>query len=92
MSRASSTAADHLHAFLFAVGEEELVRALERARANPDDPAYAVSPQLISQLAKLLKDNGVTAPQGAPRVDSLANVLAQASRGMDEDDEVVGRA
>ncbi|WOB78470.1 hypothetical protein [Brevundimonas nasdae] len=90
MSRATNDAADHLHAFLFAVGEEELVRALQRARDNPHDPAYAVSPQLISQLVKLLKDNGVTAPQGAVRVDTLKTTLLDVD--LDKEMEFGGRA
>lgn len=64
---------------------DELDRALNRAEAKPDDPGAAISPQLISQAIKFLKDNGVAASAISPRFDDLAAKLAD----LDLDDEVL---
>lgn len=76
MSRALESALDALHAMAADVLADELQRAITRAEANPDDPGFAVNPQLIDKVLKFLTQNGVNAPVSAPRVDALAAQLA----------------
>lgn len=76
MSRALESALDALHAMAADVLADELQRAIARAEANPDDPGFAVNPQLIDKVLKFLTQNGVNAPVSAPRVDRLAQELA----------------
>lgn len=67
MSRASSDALDALHALV----ADTLTGEIKKARGSED----GISPQLISQALKFLKDNGVDAPASSPRFDSLAAEL-----------------
>lgn len=85
MSRATEKAMDDLHSALAKLLTNELERASNRAESNPDDPAYAISPQLLSQAIKWLKDNNVSAPAGSKRVENLAAQLAD----LDLDDETL---
>ncbi len=54
----------------------ELSRACIRAEENPSDPNKAISPQLISQAIKFLKDNGIAASATSPRFADLTAKLA----------------
>lgn len=83
MSRATNDTADRLHALTF----EVLIEQIEAQRRSGEP----VSPQLLSQALKALKDNGVTAPLGAARVDGLKDTLFAASQAMDEDEGYAGR-
>lgn len=83
--RASDKALDHLHATVAMLLTNELSRACIRAEENPGDPGKAISPQLISQAIKFLKDNGVAASATSPRLDDLTAKLAD----LDLDDEVL---
>lgn len=74
--RASEGELDTLHRLVATLISNELDRANIRANQNPDDPAKAISPQLISQALKFLKDNGVSAPAGSKVVENLAAQLA----------------
>lgn len=85
MSRASEKALDDLHAAVASLLKNELQRAANRAETKPDDPSHAISPQLLSQAIKWLKDNGVSAPAGAMRTEDLAAQLAD----LDLDDEIL---
>lgn len=67
MSRASDKAMDALHAAVAAVLASELKKA-----ENPD---FELSPQMLSQAIKFLKDNGVSAPTGSKVVEDLAAQL-----------------
>ena len=73
--RASEGELDTLHRLVALLISNELDRANIRANQNPDDPAKAISPQLISQALKFLKDNGVSAPAGSKVVEDLAAQL-----------------
>lgn len=73
--RATSDTLDKMHHDACQALVEELNRAMARARANADDPAFAVNPQLIDKLMKMLAMNGVTAPASSPRLDSMKGVL-----------------
>lgn len=88
MSRATESQLDKLHAQIAAVLVNELDRATYRATQAPDDPASAVSPQLISQALKFLSQAGVTAPASAPRTVDLVEQLKEC--GIDLDDEKLG--
>ena len=83
--RASEKALDQLHAVVAMLLSNELDRAMNRAEENPDDPGKAISPQLIAQAIKFLKDNGVAASATSPRLDDLTAKLAD----LDLDDEVL---
>ena len=84
-SRATEQAMDKLHATVATLLTNELQRTANRAEAKPDDPANAISPQLLSQAIKWLKDNGVSAPAGAKRTEDLAAQLAD----LDLDEETL---
>ncbi|WP_313011166.1 hypothetical protein [Brevundimonas sp.] len=83
--RASDKALDQLHAAVAMLLSNELDRATWRAEADPSDPSKAISPQLIAQAIKFLKDNGVAASASSPRLDDLTAKLAD----LDLDDEVL---
>ncbi|MFZ4166502.1 hypothetical protein [Brevundimonas sp. NPDC058933] len=83
--RASEKAMDQLHAAVALLLSNELDRASFRAESKPDDPSAAISPQLLSQAIKFLKDNGVSAPVGSSRVADLESKL----RDLDLDDEIL---
>nr|WP_315025125.1 hypothetical protein [Brevundimonas diminuta] len=83
--RASEKALDQLHATVALLLSNELDRATWRAEASPNDPSAAISPQLISQAIKFLKDNGVAASATSPRFDDLTAKLAD----IDLEDEVL---
>jgi hypothetical protein len=85
MSRASEKAMDQLHAAVALLLSNELDRASNRAESKPDDPGAAISPQLLSQAIKFLKDNGVSAPGGSSRVADLETKLMD----LDLDDEIL---
>lgn len=85
MSRASEKAMDQLHAAVALLLSNELDRASFRAESKPDDPGAAISPQLLSQAIKFLKDNGVSAPVGSSRVADLETKLMD----LDLDDEIL---
>ncbi|WP_292047003.1 MULTISPECIES: hypothetical protein [unclassified Brevundimonas] len=74
--RASEGELDTMHRLVALLISNELDRACRRAERSPDDPTKAVSPQLISQALKFLKDNGVSAPAGSKVVENLADQLA----------------
>ena len=73
--RASEGELDTMHRLVALLLSNELDRANLRAEMNPNDPSYAISPQLISQALKFLKDNGVSAPAGSKVVEDLAAQL-----------------
>lgn len=73
--RASEGELDTMHRLVALLLSNELDRANLRAEMNPNDPLYAISPQLISQALKFLKDNGVSAPAGSKVVEDLAAQL-----------------
>jgi hypothetical protein len=75
-SRASEGELDTMHRLVALLLSNELDRANIRAEMNPNDPSFAISPQLISQALKFLKDNGVSAPAGSKVVENLAAQLA----------------
>ena len=52
--RASEKKLDELHALIAMLLSNELDRAMNRAEMKPDDPAYAISPQLIDKAMKFL--------------------------------------
>jgi len=83
--RASEKKLDELHAVVALLLSNELNRACIRAEENPGDPSKAISPQLIAQAIKFLKDNGVAATASSPRLDDLTAKLAD----LDLDDEVL---
>lgn len=83
--RASEKKLDELHATVAMLLTNELSRACIRAEENPSDPNKAISPQLISQAIKFLKDNGVAASATSPRLDDLTAKLAD----LDLDDEAL---
>lgn len=66
---------DALHGLLTDALRDELQAALKRARENPGDPDFAVSPQLLDKVMKFLAQNGVNAPASSPKVDALAAEL-----------------
>lgn len=74
--RALEAAVDALHGVICGALGDELDRAIARARANPEDPDFAISPQLIDKTLKFLAQNGVSAPRSTPKVDALAAQLA----------------
>lgn len=74
--RASEALLDLLHGLAADALKDELERAIKRANANPDDPSFAINPQLIDKVLKFLAQNGVNAPASAPKVDALAAKLA----------------
>ena len=74
--RASDKALDRLHAAVAMLLSNELDRASIRAETDPDDPAAAISPQLLSQAIKFLKDNGIAASANSPRFADLTAKLA----------------
>lgn len=90
MTRALESALDGLHGLLAETMTDELSRALHRARqprmvskveggkpVEVSNPDYApLSPQLLAQVIKFLKDNGIDAPAKAGRVSGLAAALA----------------
>lgn len=55
--RASEKELDQLHAVVAMLLSNELSRACIRAEENPSDPGKAISPQLIAQAIKFLKDS-----------------------------------
>ena len=73
--RASEGELDTMHRLVALLLSNELDRANTRAEMNPNDPSFAISPQLISQALKFLKDNGVSAPAGSKVVEDLAAQL-----------------
>jgi hypothetical protein len=73
--RASEGELDTMHRLVALLISNELDRANIRANQNPNDPSFAISPQLISQALKFLKDNGVSAPAGSKVVEDLAAQL-----------------
>jgi hypothetical protein len=77
MSRATETKLDQMHSLVASSIMDELDRAIARAEAHPDDPDYAVSPQLIAQAARFLAANGVSAPATAPKMENLAGKLGE---------------
>lgn len=83
--RASEKAMDELHATVALLLNNELSRACIRAETKPDDPSAAISPQLLSQAIKFLKDNGVSAPVGSSRTADLQSKLMD----LDLDDEIL---
>ena len=87
MSRASEKALDQLHAAVALLISDELDRALNRAEMKPDDPAYAISPQLLDKAMKFLAMNGVTAPATTKRVEDVAAKLAD----LNLDEEILER-
>jgi hypothetical protein len=85
MSRATSDLMDMLHGLAAETLVDELARA-KLAAAQPrtimvdgaevPNPAYApLNPQVIDKALKMLKDNGIDAPKGSPKIDSLAAQL-----------------
>lgn len=74
--RASEKKLDELHATVAMLLTNELSRACIRAEENPSDPNKAISPQLISQAIKFLKDNGIAASATSPRFADLTAKLA----------------
>lgn len=88
MTRATESDLDRLHNQVANLIANELDRAASRAALAPDDPAKAVSPQLISQALKLLSNAGVTAPLTAQRHEDVASKLADL--GVDLDAEALG--
>jgi len=84
-TRASEGSLDGLHKLIAMLLSNELDRASNRAEMHPDDPAFAISPQLLSQALKFLKDNNISAPASSPRGEDLLGKLA----ALDLDDEVL---
>lgn len=76
---------DALHGLLTDALRIELEQALEASRRE-EDPV-PINPQLLDKVMKFLSMNGVTAPQGSPKVDRLATQLAD----LDLDAEVLER-
>ena len=74
-TRATEGELDTMHRLVALLLSNELDRANLRAEMNPNDPSFAISPQLISQALKFLKDNGVSAPAGSKVVEDLAAQL-----------------
>jgi hypothetical protein len=68
MTRAPESALDGLHGLL----AETLSDALKKAKAAGEAP----SPQLLAQVIKFLKDNGIDAPAKSARISGLAAELA----------------
>lgn len=75
-SRALESALDALHADL----ADTLAEALRMAKEKGEAP----SPQLLAQVIKFLKDNGVDAPAKSERISSLGSQL----RDIDLDEAV----
>ena len=69
--RADDKALDGLHALV----AEVLAKSLE---------AESVSPQMLAQAIKFLKDNGVDAPAASPRISNLERALAELDPSEDE--------
>lgn len=61
---------DALHGLLTDALQHELEAAL--ALSQREEDPVPINPQLIDKIMKFLKDNGVAAPQGSPKVDRLA--------------------
>lgn len=70
--RALESALDALHGLVAAALTDELKRAVEAAEAE----GTPISPQLLDKVLKFLASNGVNAPAAAPKVDRLAQELA----------------
>lgn len=87
MSRASESALDRLHGQVADILSEELERALDRSRAEPENENKAVSSALLSQALKFLSAAGVTAPATSSRRESVASRLKEI--GVDPDAEVI---
>lgn len=85
--RASESLVDLLHGMAASALKDELERAVKRAAADPDNPDCAINPQLIDKVLKFLAQNGVNAPASSPKVDALAQELAN----IDLDAEVLSR-
>ena len=73
--RAADKILDSLHAL---VAERLLARIGEKD----------VSPQMIAQAIKFLKDNGVDAPSSSPRISNLERALAE----LDPDEDTLREA
>lgn len=99
MARGTDQALDALHGILAEALTEEITRSLGRAseplQIKDDEgklirnPAYAaLSPQLLAQAIKFLKDNGIDAPTSSPRISNLERALAE----LDPDEETLREA
>lgn len=86
MSRATESQLDAIHAQVSDYIADELTNAKARADAKPDDPASAISPQLLDKAMKWLAMNGVSAPATTKRIENVAAKLAE----LNLDDEVLG--
>jgi len=84
--RASSDAADRLHALVF----ETLIDEIKRCRNPGNDadgkplPRQAVPPALIAQALKALKDNGIDQPG---RAQALKDALDDALPNLEDVEE-----
>lgn len=74
MARADAELMDMLHSLV----ADGLKQELERAMTATDEAGnpLPINPQLLDKAMKFLKDNGIDAPKSSPKVDSLANALA----------------
>lgn len=84
MSRATETQLADLHGAVFTTMMEELDR--QRARATID-PEFSVSPQLLTQITKFLKDNGISSESVKPLSDKLQATVSAPINFDDLDDD-----
>lgn len=83
MSKATEAQLADLHGLTWAAMMEELERQRARAATDPDCP---VSPQLLSQVTKFLRDNGITSEALKVNVDQhLDAISAPIVDDMDDD-------
>ena len=83
MSRAGSDLMDMLHGLVADGLKQELERAID-AKDDEGNP-IPINPQLLDKAMKFLKDNGIDAPRGNKKVDTLAATLGE----LDLDEEAV---
>lgn len=90
MAKASEQKLGDLHGMVADSIMDELDRALERARAKPDDPSMAVSPQLLAQAMKLLAITGVTAPLAVKKAEDVkSRIQSLTNSDIDLDEEAL---
>lgn len=76
--RALEAVLDQLHGLVAEALVTELRQHMELLEAPVPDGGepYAIPPQFLDKVLKFLAQNGVTAPATTPRVDALAQRLA----------------
>lgn len=74
--RASEDTLSKLHGMTAEAIIDELARAQARAAMYPDDPACAVSPQLLDKAMKLLSITGITAPLAVKQAEDVKSKVA----------------